>query len=170
MDEAQRTDTAYGSTTQGSSFGHGGDSQSGGNGASQSGGGNGASQSGGGNGPTSLMDKAKDQIEPGVDKAKEQLEGGMDKAKEQVDAGLDKAAEGLESTAERIKSMTGEGEGMPAQAGVKVAEGMESAAAYLKEHSSDEIFKDLEVFVKEHPTQALVGAIFAGFMVGRMMR
>jgi ElaB/YqjD/DUF883 family membrane-anchored ribosome-binding protein len=47
---------------------------------------------------------------------------------------------------------------------------METAAAYLKEHSSDEIFKDLEVFVKEHPTQALVGAIFAGFLVGRMMR
>jgi len=152
MDEAQRTDTAYGSTTQNGSYGRDGDSQS------------------GGTGPTNIVDKAKDQIEPGMDKAKEQLEGGIDKAKEQVDAGMDKAAEGLESTAERIKSMAGEGEGMPAQAGVKLAEGMEGAATYLKEHSSDEIFKDLEVFVKEHPTQALVGAIFAGFMVGRMMR
>jgi len=141
MDEAQRIDTDYGRTTQDGSFGHDGDGKS------------------GSTGPTSIVEKAKDQIEPGVDKAKEQ-----------VDAGLDKAAEGLESTAERIKSMTGEGEGMPAQAGVKLAEGMEGAATYLKEHSSDEIFKDLEVFVKEHPTQALVGAIFAGFMVGRMMR
>jgi len=152
MDEAQRRDTNYGPTSQDDSSGHDGASQS------------------GGSGPTSFMDKAKDQIEPGMDKAKEQLEGGMDKAKEQVDAGIDKAAEGLESTAERIKSMTGEGEGMPAQAGVKLAEGMEGAATYLKEHSSDEMFKDLEVFVKEHPTQALVGAIFAGFMVGRIMR
>jgi ElaB/YqjD/DUF883 family membrane-anchored ribosome-binding protein len=116
-----------------------------------------------------MMDKAKEQAEPTLDKLKEQFDGGVDKAKDQVDTGLDKAAEGLESTAEKIKGMTGEGEGMPAQAGVKVAEGMETAAAYLKEHSSDEIFKDLEVFVKEHPTQALVGAIFAGFLVGRMM-
>jgi len=152
MDEAQRIDTDYGRNTSEGSFGRDGQGQS------------------GGTGPTSIVDKAKDQIEPGMDKAKEQLDGGMDKAKEQVDAGIDKAAEGLESTAERIKSMTGDGEGMPAQAGVKLAEGMEGAATYLKEHSSDEIFKDLEVFVKEHPTQALVGAIFAGFMVGRMMR
>jgi ElaB/YqjD/DUF883 family membrane-anchored ribosome-binding protein len=147
MDEAQRIDTEYGRTTPDGSFGRDGDGE-----------------------PTKLMDKAKEQIEPGMDKAKEQLEGGLDKAKEQADAGMDKAAEGLESTAERIKSIAGDGDGMPAQAGTKLAEGMESAATYLKEHSSDEIFKDLEVFVKEHPTQALVGAIFAGFMVGRMMR
>ena len=152
MDEAQRIDTDYGRSTSDGSSGRESDSQS------------------GGTGPTSILDKAKDQIEPGMDKAKEQLDGGMDKAKEQVDAGIDKAAEGLESTAERIKSMTGEGEGIPAQAGVKLAEGMEGAATYLKEHSSDEMLKDLEVFVKEHPTQALVGAIFAGFLVGRMMR
>jgi len=160
MDEAQRTSDDYersrsesgsGSTSEG---GQGQESHSG--------------QGLSGN-VTSMMDKAKEQLEPGMDKAKEQLEGGVDKAKEQVDAGLDKAAVGLESTAERIKGMTGEGEGMPAQAGVKLAEGMESAATYLKEHSSDEIFKDLEVYVKEHPAQALVGAIFAGFLVGRMM-
>src|SRR3954468_2660569 len=106
MDEAQRIDTEYGRTNQDSPFGRDGAGQS------------------GNSGPTSIVDKAKDQIEPGMDKAKEQLEGGMDKAKEQVDAGMDKAAEGLESTAERIKSMTGQGEGMPAQAGVKLAEGM----------------------------------------------
>ena len=113
MDEAQRIDTDYGSSTTGGSSGRQSDSQS------------------GGSQPTSLMEKARDQIEPGMDKAKEQLEGGLDKAKDQVDAGMDKAAEGLESTAERIKSMTGEGEGMPAQAGVKLAEGMEGAATYL---------------------------------------
>src|SRR4051794_5268249 len=149
MDEAQRIDTEYGRSTPDGSFG---------------------SEGGSGSEPTKLVDKAKEQLEPGIDKAKEQLEGGLDKAKEQADAGKDKAAEGLEATAERIKSMTGEGDGMPAQAGTKLAEGMETAASYLKEHSSDEMFKDLEVFVKEHPTQALVGAIFAGFMVGRMMR
>src|SRR4051812_13779042 len=153
MDEAQRTENLYSRSTPDGSFGR------------EDGGGSSSGQE-----PTKLMDKAKEQLEPGMDKAKEQLEGGLDKAKDQVDSGIDKAAEGLESTAERIKGMTGDGEGMPAQAGTKVAESMESAATYLKEHSSDEIFKDLEVFVKEHPTQALVGAVFAGFLVGRIMR
>jgi len=155
MDEARRIESDYERTTPDGGFGNTGDGQSG---------------SGQGGTVTNMTTKAREQIEPAVDKAKEQLEGGVDKAKDQVDAGIDKAATGLESTAEKLKGMTGEGEGMPAQAGVKVAEGMETAAAYLKEHSSDEIFKDLEVFVKEHPTQALVGAIFAGFLVGRMMR
>jgi hypothetical protein len=149
MDEAQRIDTEYGRTTPDGSYGRENDK---------------------GTEPANLMDKAKEQLEPGMDKAKQQFEGGLDKAKDQVDAGMDKAAVGLESTAERIKGMTGEGDGMPAQAGAKLADGMESAATYLKEHSSDEIFKDLEVFVKEHPTQALVGAVFAGFLFGRIMR
>jgi len=147
MDEAQRIDTEYGRTTPDGSFGREGGSE-----------------------PSNIMDKARDKVEPGMDKAKEQFDQGLDKAKDQVDAGMDKAAEGLESTAERIKSMTGEHEGMPAQAGTKLAEGMEGAATYLKEHSSDEIMRDLEGFVKEHPTQALVGAIFAGFLFGRMLR
>jgi hypothetical protein len=151
MDEAQRIDTEYGRTPDGST-GREGDGSS------------------GGQGSTNIMDKAKEQLEPRMDDAKEQLDAGMDKAKEQVEVGMDKAAEGLESTAGRIKSMSSESDGKPAQAGVKLAEGMEGAATYLKEHSSDEVLKDLEVFVKEHPTQALVGAIFAGFLVGRIMR
>jgi ElaB/YqjD/DUF883 family membrane-anchored ribosome-binding protein len=124
----------------------------------------------GSTGPTPMVDKAREQLEPQMEKAKEQLDTGMEKAKEQADAGMDKAAGGLESAAERIKGMTGEGEGAPAQAGVKLAEGMETAATYLKEHSSDELLKDLEGYVKQHPTQALVGAIFAGILVGRILR
>ena len=153
MDEAQRTDTGYGRSTADGSFGREKEMSNSGSGE-----------------PASMMDKAREQMAPGMDKAKEQIEGGIEKAKDQADAGMDKAAEGLESTADRIKSMAGEGEGMPAQAGTKLAEGMETAATYLKDHSSDELLKDLEGYVKEHPTQALVGAIFAGFLVGRIMR
>jgi len=158
MDEARKVESDYERSTPDGGFG-----------TTSSDGQESHSSPGAGGNVTSMMDKAKDQLEPTVDKAKKQLDDGVDKAKDQVDAGIDKAASGLESTAETIKGMTGEGKGMPAQAGVKVAESMETAAAYLKEHSSDEIFKDLEVYVKEHPTQALVGAIFAGFLVGRMM-
>jgi hypothetical protein len=154
VDEAQRIDTEYGRTTPDGSFGREGDTGG----------------TGSGGEPAKLMDKAKEQLEPGMEKAKEQLDHGLDKAKDQVDSGMDKAAEGLESTAERIKGMAGEGDGLPAQAGTKIAEGMESAATYLKEHSSDELFKDLEGYVKEHPAQALVGAVFAGYLVGRIMR
>ena len=119
---------------------------------------------------TEVVDKAKEQLSGGVEKAKEQVSASVDKAKEQIDGNKDKAATGLETAAEKIKGVTGNAEGAPAQAGVKLAEGMESAAGYLKEHSSDEILKDFETFVKEHPAQALVGAVFAGFLFGRILR
>jgi hypothetical protein len=140
MDEAQRTGADYERTTPDGNWG-----REGGDDQSRQ--------------PTQLMDKAKEQIEPG-----------MEKARESADAGMDKAAEGLESAAERLKGMTEEKQGAPAQAGIKLAEGMESAATYLKEHNSDELLKDLESYVKHHPAQALAGAIFAGFLVGRMLR
>ena len=155
MDEARKVENDYERGTPEGGFGSQSDS--------------GQSGESAGSNVTNIMDRAKKQLEPTMDKAKEQIDGGVDKAKVQVDAGIDKAASGLESTAEKIKGMTGESEGMPAHAGVKVAESMETASTYLKEHSSDEIFKDLEVYVKQHPVQALLGAIFAGFLVGRMM-
>jgi ElaB/YqjD/DUF883 family membrane-anchored ribosome-binding protein len=164
MDEAQRRETDFERTTTDGSFGRdGGGTQGSGSNVSQ------------------FTDKAKEQIEPALDKAKEQMQPAMDKAKEQIDSGmdrareqaevgLDKAAEGLESAAGRVRDMAGENEGMPAQAGVKLAEGMETAATYLKEHSSEEVMHDIEAYVKQHPTQALVGAVFAGFLFGRMLR
>jgi ElaB/YqjD/DUF883 family membrane-anchored ribosome-binding protein len=59
---------------------------------------------------------------------------------------------------------------MPAQAGVKVADTMESAAGYLREHNTEDMVGDLEKYVKAHPTTALAGAVVAGFFIGRILR
>lgn len=105
-----------------------------------------------------------------VDQGKEQIGDGIGKAQEQLDAGLEAASEPLSDMATKLREKAGTSDGVPQQAGVKVAEGMETAASYLKEHSSEEIMQDLEVFVKEHPLQALGGAVFAGFLFGRLIR
>jgi ElaB/YqjD/DUF883 family membrane-anchored ribosome-binding protein len=47
---------------------------------------------------------------------------------------------------------------------------MESAAGYLKEHSTTEMWEDLEHYAKEHPGQALAGAVVTGFLLGRILR
>jgi ElaB/YqjD/DUF883 family membrane-anchored ribosome-binding protein len=92
------------------------------------------------------------------------------RAQEQLDKGMDQAADGMESAAARLRSQAENTEGMPAQAGVKVADGIETAATYLREHNTDEVLNDVEHYVRQHPTQALVGAIFAGFVIGRVLR
>jgi ElaB/YqjD/DUF883 family membrane-anchored ribosome-binding protein len=92
------------------------------------------------------------------------------KAKEQADKGREQAAGGMERAAEQLRERSGSTQGIPAQAGVKVADGMETAATYLREHKTDDMINDLEHYVKEHPTQALAGAIFTGFVIGRVLR
>ena len=105
-----------------------------------------------------------------ADRTKEAASEYGQKAQEQADRGMDQAAGGMERAAEKLRAQTENSEGMPAQAGVKVAEGMETAASYLREHNTEELLTDVEQYVRQHPTQALVGAIFAGFVIGRVLR
>jgi ElaB/YqjD/DUF883 family membrane-anchored ribosome-binding protein len=92
------------------------------------------------------------------------------KAQDQVDKGTDQAASGLQQAADKLRDQTEGSSGMPAQAGVKVADTMETAATYLREHDTEDMVGDLEKYVKAHPTTALAGAVVAGFFIGRMLR
>jgi ElaB/YqjD/DUF883 family membrane-anchored ribosome-binding protein len=93
-----------------------------------------------------------------------------EKAQEQAEAGIDTAAEGLSSAADKIRERAAGVDGMPAQAGTKVADTMERTAGYLREHDTNEIVDDLERYVREHPVQAVAGAIVGGFVIGRILK
>jgi ElaB/YqjD/DUF883 family membrane-anchored ribosome-binding protein len=91
-------------------------------------------------------------------------------AQEKLEQGKDTAASGMESAADKIRERTQYSDGVQAKAGTKVAEGMEKTAGYLKEHDTNEMVDDLEKYVREHPVQALAGAVVGGFLVGRILR
>jgi ElaB/YqjD/DUF883 family membrane-anchored ribosome-binding protein len=59
---------------------------------------------------------------------------------------------------------------MAGKAGEKVAEGMERSATYLREHSTEDMRGDVERYVREHPMQAMAGALVAGFVLSRILR
>jgi ElaB/YqjD/DUF883 family membrane-anchored ribosome-binding protein len=90
-------------------------------------------------------------------------------AQEQAEVGKERAAEGMQRMAEQLRERTPD-EGVTAAAGQKVAEGMERTAGYLREHEMTEMWSDLEEYVRQHPMQAMAGAVFAGFVIGRMIR
>ena len=87
-----------------------------------------------------------------------------------ADAGLNKAAEGFETAAERLRNRAEDDEGVKSTIETKAAEAMDKTAGYLKEHDSSELVRDLENFVKAHPVQAAVGALAAGYLLGKIAR
>ena len=74
------------------------------------------------------------------------------------------------AAAERMRERADSHEGMQADVATKAADAMDRTASYLKEHDSQELWSEVEAFVKEHPMQAAAGALFAGYMLGKIIR
>ncbi len=92
------------------------------------------------------------------------------KLQDQADAGIDRAAQGLEQAAEQMRSrVEGQG-GIQGQVGTKMADSLEKTAGYLREHEADEIWHDVEQYVKDHPLQAAASAAVAGFLFARILK
>jgi ElaB/YqjD/DUF883 family membrane-anchored ribosome-binding protein len=92
------------------------------------------------------------------------------KAQEQAEHAREQSAGGMERAAEMLRDKTEGANGMPAEAGAKAAETLDSASGYLRSHDTREIWNDVEVYAREHPTQALAGAVVTGFLLGRILR
>lgn len=104
-----------------------------------------------------------------VDEAKSATSEVADRAKEMADGGRESAAGALDRAASSMKDRAS-GDGMPAMAAGKAAEGMEAAASYMKERDTSEMWDDIERYVKEHPMQAVAAAVATGIVVGRVLR
>lgn len=105
-----------------------------------------------------------------TDKARESAGEYGQKAQEGLDKGIQQSAAGMDTAAEKIREKAEQSDGMPAQAGVKLADGMERAAGYLREHDSEDMMADLERYVRSHPTTAVAGALVAGLVIGKILR
>jgi ElaB/YqjD/DUF883 family membrane-anchored ribosome-binding protein len=113
-----------------------------------------------------MGDKARDTADTARDKASDLGQ----KAQHQAEVGKDKAAGGMESAADKLREQASKSDGMTAKAGTKAADTMERSADYLREHDTGEILDDVEQYVKDHPMQAVAGAVIGGFVIGRILR
>jgi ElaB/YqjD/DUF883 family membrane-anchored ribosome-binding protein len=103
------------------------------------------------------------------DQARERASAMSHKAQQRAEQGKEKAATGMHRAADRIRERGSGSEGLAGQASSKAANGMDKAADYLKDHNTDEMLKDAERYAKEHPGQAIVGAVVAGFLLGKIL-
>jgi ElaB/YqjD/DUF883 family membrane-anchored ribosome-binding protein len=113
--------------------------------------------------------KAQEKASEVGQKAQEKASEVADRAQQKVDEGIHTAAGGVESTAQKIREKT-EGSGTLEDAGAKVADTMERTAGYLREKDSAQLMDDLEQYVREHPMQAIAGAVIGGFVISRILR
>jgi hypothetical protein len=95
-----------------------------------------------------------------------------DRAEERVNDAMHRAAGPLESAADRIERLA-ERQGEDAQLGTmahSVADGLEAASNYLRGHDLRGLLDDLERMVDRRPTQSLLVAVGAGWLVGKLLR
>jgi ElaB/YqjD/DUF883 family membrane-anchored ribosome-binding protein len=104
------------------------------------------------------------------DKAEEQAGNVATMARERTDQGMDKASEGLHSAASQLREKGEQRGGMQAQVATKFADQLDRTSTYLRDHDSQQVWDDVERFVKENPLQAAAGALVAGFVLGRIFR
>lgn len=93
----------------------------------------------------------------------------MEKVSSGAEAGKEKAATGMESAAEALRSRVG-GDGALATVGTRAADSLEKTAHYIREHETQELWSDVQEYVRQHPGTALIGALAAGFVISRVLR
>lgn len=121
-------------------------------------------------GTHTAMDEARTMADQARQSASEIASEAGDRAYEAAESGRQSAASGLERAAERVEQTAAGQQGMPAMAAERAAEGMQSAAGYLREHDTAEVWQDVERYVRQNPVRSVLGAVAAGFVVGRILR
>jgi hypothetical protein len=116
------------------------------------------------------MDEARTLADQARETASIAASEAGDRAYDAVETGRETAATGLERAASTLEKRASTTEGIPAVAAERAAEGMQSAAGYLRGHDSSEIWQDVEHYVHRYPVRSLLGAIATGFLVGRILR
>lgn len=74
-----------------------------------------------------------------------------------------RAVGGLQANADRMRTSA-------SQVAQRTADGLGASANYMRENTMRDMLRDLEEYVKAHPTPALIGAMCMGFVAGRTLR
>ncbi len=117
-------------------------------------------------------DKLKERVEDIASRTKqkagewaETASETVDHQRENVSAGLDRAATTLH---EKAANMPGGPQAV--NAAHRVADGMETAASYLREHDFADMRDDVVNVCRKYPVQTLISAVAVGFLLGRAVR
>jgi len=121
---------------------------------------------------TAVKDKARDIASSATDiaeKAKDKAQDWASTAAGKVGDTRSAVGSSLESFGHRIREQAPR-EGMLGTAASGVAEGVESAGEYLREHDLGAMGKDMTNLVRRYPIQSLLIGVGIGFLLARSTR
>jgi len=120
---------------------------------------------------TEMAGTAKDKASELTSTAREKLSG-LSGGTETIDAQRDTVAGGLDTVATQLrdKAETIPGGEKTTQIAQNAAEKIETASSYLRENEVGDMMSDVERLVRSRPTESLVVALAAGFLVGRAFK
>ena len=88
-----------------------------------------------------------------------------------IDDKRETAASALSDTASRIHQSA---ESLPGAKMTSIAhraaDKLDQTSQYIREHDTSAMMEDVLDFVKRYPAQAIVGAVVAGFLAGRLLK
>jgi ElaB/YqjD/DUF883 family membrane-anchored ribosome-binding protein len=116
--------------------------------------------------------KVMDKVTHIAGRMKDQAGNAAEKVSEGFDKGRKTTADTLQKTASELRDKAEDLPGGEVAAGLveRVADTVESTGAYLREHDMSDMKADIERMVRRNPTQSLVIACVAGFLIGRAFR
>lgn len=118
------------------------------------------------------FDDVKERVSDAAAKTKERAGQMAESVSERLDQQRENAAEGLGRMASTIHDKARNLPGGPRVVHFthRLADGMESTAVYLRESDFAKMGDDLLTVCRKYPTQSLVVALTAGFLLGRSAR
>jgi len=93
-----------------------------------------------------------------------------EKATEVVEEARERSAERVHTTAETVREKVAGTGGIPETAGIRVADGIEKTATYMRENDTGTILHDAVQYVREHPKRSILAAVVVGYILGRIFR
>ena len=98
-----------------------------------------------------MEEQKQEEKQNGQESQKEEMRRKMEEMQEKITYGIDRA---MCTTAEGLD---------------KAAEKMQTTAKFFRGKTTDNLKEDLTKVTKKYPGQALAGAVFLGFLFGRML-
>jgi ElaB/YqjD/DUF883 family membrane-anchored ribosome-binding protein len=90
-------------------------------------------------------------------------------AQQRIDVGRTKVADGIEDAAAKLRESADAAGSIGHTAGETVAVRMEATADYLHEHDTNAIADDMSAYIKAHPMQSIIVAVVVGYFLRHLI-
>lgn len=115
------------------------------------------------------LSTAREKGQEAVSTAKDKVSDFSDQAHDKADDGMTKAGDGIGQAADTLRQHGEGSSGALSTAATTAADKLDVAGSYLREKGTDDLLKDIEDLIRRKPTESLLIAAGAGFVLSKIL-